>query len=225
MMIVSISRNSACGPPRCRTATSAPTGSPRYSAGNNEADTDASACGSPRHAPSITRPTPTNAASSTTSITGPLIPGAPSAAVVSAAAANAGTSTTSSALARASATSSRAPRITISSAAKKNNQSGAVQTIATARAMRTAPLTTRVMRSVSAASASAVSACSPAFAFSLRAQRDGRRLDAAVAALALLIGDDGLEQIPPPEIGPQPFGHPDLRVRDLPQQEVADPHL
>src|SRR5689334_17011592 len=213
-MIVTIRRNSDCGPPRCRTATSAPTGRPRYSAGNSDADTDASAFGSPRHAPSVTRPTASSAAINATSIIRPSIPGAPSDAIVSAAAANAGTSTTSSALARASVTSSRAPRITISSAAKKNNQSGAAQTIATARAMRTAPLTTRVMRAVSAASA-----CS------LRAECNRRRLDAAVPALALLIGDDGLEQIPPAEVGPEPLGDPDLGVRDLPQQEVADAHL
>ena len=31
--------------------------------------------------------------------------------------------------------------------------------------------------------------------------------------------------MPRPKVGPQRVGHPDLRVRDLPQQEVAHPHL
>ena len=49
--------------------------------------------------------------------------------------------------------------------------------------------------------------------------------DAAVAPLALLEVDDGLEQVAGAEVRPQRVGHPDLGVGDLPEQEVADPHL
>ena len=52
-----------------------------------------------------------------------------------------------------------------------------------------------------------------------------RRRDAAVAALALLIGEHGLEQVPAAEVGPQRVGDVDLGVGDLPQQVVADAHL
>ena len=46
-----------------------------------------------------------------------------------------------------------------------------------------------------------------------------------VSPLAFLICENGLEQVPLAEVGPQRVGDPDLRVRDLPEQEVADPHL
>ena len=52
-----------------------------------------------------------------------------------------------------------------------------------------------------------------------------RRLDAAVPAVALLVGDDGLEQVAAAEVGPERLGDPDLGVGDLPEQEVADAHL
>src|SRR6266850_1535664 len=60
---------------------------------------------------------------------------------------------------------------------------------------------------------------------SFGAERDGRRLDAAVAAVALLVGDDGFEQMAAAEVGPERLGDPDLGIRDLPQQEVAHAHL
>src|SRR5688500_1434250 len=59
---------------------------------------------------------------------------------------------------------------------------------------------------------------------------DGRGLglvggDAAVPALAALVLEDGLEQLAAPEVRPERVGDPDLRVGDLPQQEVRDAHL
>jgi len=50
-------------------------------------------------------------------------------------------------------------------------------------------------------------------------------LDAAVAAIALLVGDDGFEEMTAAKIRPERVGHPDFRIGDLPQQEVAHPHL
>src|ERR1700693_3192266 len=43
---------------------------------------------------------------------------------------------------------------------------------------------------------------------------------AAVAALARLEVDDGLEEMAAPEVGPQDLVHVDLGVRDLPQEEI-----
>src|ERR671936_3212768 len=70
---------------------------------------------------------------------------------------------------------------------------GANQTSATVRAMRTAPLMTRVT-------------CS------FHTERDWRRLDAAVAAVALLVCEHRFEEMAPPEVGPERFGDPDLGV-------------
>src|SRR5258706_16221691 len=138
-------------------------------------------------------------------------------------------------------TNARSNRI---SATATNTTGGANHTTPTASAMSTAPLSTRViarpryrrrstqkpqnarkrqmtldrriLRVLRALRSTVVSLC---------AERHRRRLDAAVAAVALLVGDDRLEQIAAAEIGPERFGDPDLRVRDLPQQEVADAHL
>src|SRR5437867_13246031 len=60
---------------------------------------------------------------------------------------------------------------------------------------------------------------------SLCAERHRRRLDPAVAAVALLVRDNRVEQIAPAEIGPQRLGDPNLGVGDLPEEEVADAHL
>ena len=49
--------------------------------------------------------------------------------------------------------------------------------------------------------------------------------DPAVPALALLVVGHRLQQVAAPEVGPQHVGDPDLRVGDLPEQEVADAHL
>src|SRR5688572_4491951 len=51
------------------------------------------------------------------------------------------------------------------------------------------------------------------------------RADAAVPALALLIREHGFDEVPAAEVRPQRVGHVDLRVRDLPEQVVADAHL
>jgi hypothetical protein len=45
---------------------------------------------------------------------------------------------------------------------------------------------------------------------------------AAEAALALLVVLDGLQQVDAAEVGPEAVGDEDLRVGDLPQQEVRD---
>ena len=50
-------------------------------------------------------------------------------------------------------------------------------------------------------------------------------VDPAVAALARLEVDDRLEEIAAAEIGPEHFGDVDLRVGDLPEQEVRDAQL
>src|ERR1035438_10492843 len=47
----------------------------------------------------------------------------------------------------------------------------------------------------------------------------------AIAPLALLVFRDALEQVQPAKIRPQSRGHVDLCVSELPQQEVAQPHL
>src|SRR4029079_13530560 len=59
---------------------------------------------------------------------------------------------------------------------------------------------------------------------SLRAD-DGSRADSAVSPVALLIREDRFDEVPTPEIGPQSICHVDLRIRDLPQQVIADAHF
>ena len=49
--------------------------------------------------------------------------------------------------------------------------------------------------------------------------------DPAVAPLALLVGQHGLEQVAAAEVRPQSVGDVDLGIGDLPQQVVADAHL
>src|SRR5215468_12377073 len=48
---------------------------------------------------------------------------------------------------------------------------------------------------------------------------------AAIAPVALLEFHKRLQQPRAVEIGPERFRHEDLRVRNLPQQEIAYPHL
>src|SRR5450631_363604 len=45
------------------------------------------------------------------------------------------------------------------------------------------------------------------------------------APRALLVFRDALEQVQPAKIRPQSWGHVDFCVSELPQQEVAQPHL
>ena len=52
-----------------------------------------------------------------------------------------------------------------------------------------------------------------------------RGSDPAVPPLALLEVHHRLQQVLAAEIGPQDVGHPDLGIRDLPEQEVRDAHL
>src|SRR5262245_51670683 len=47
----------------------------------------------------------------------------------------------------------------------------------------------------------------------------------SVAAVALLVLEHAFEEMLRAEIGPKRVGHPDLRVSDLPEQEVAHAHL
>src|SRR5215470_8546713 len=48
---------------------------------------------------------------------------------------------------------------------------------------------------------------------------------AAVPALALLEGEDRLEEVLLAEVGPERRGDPDLAVGDLPEKKVRDAHL
>src|SRR5262245_5201001 len=50
-------------------------------------------------------------------------------------------------------------------------------------------------------------------------------LDPAVAAVTLLIREDRFQKVLLAEVRPQRVGDPDLGIRDLTQQEVADAHL
>src|SRR6266446_3853755 len=49
--------------------------------------------------------------------------------------------------------------------------------------------------------------------------------DAAIPALALLKLEQGLQQLRPIEIRPQRFSHENLRIRNLPEQEITDAHF
>src|SRR3989338_3584129 len=49
--------------------------------------------------------------------------------------------------------------------------------------------------------------------------------DPPVAPIPLLVVDDGLQELPPAEVGPERFRDPDLGVGDLPEKEVADAQL
>src|SRR5262245_53728338 len=53
----------------------------------------------------------------------------------------------------------------------------------------------------------------------------GLRGSQSEAALALLVEAEGLHELALAEIGPQRLGNVDLRVRELPEVEVAHPHL
>src|SRR4029078_11427617 len=54
----------------------------------------------------------------------------------------------------------------------------------------------------------------------LRSPAGARRLlDAAVAAVPLLVGDDRLEQVRHAEVRPQRIGHPDLHLSRAPTAE------
>src|SRR5215203_3954211 len=54
---------------------------------------------------------------------------------------------------------------------------------------------------------------------------DRRMGDAAVAAIALLIREDGFEQVPLAEVRPERLRDPDLGIGNLPQEEIADAHF
>src|SRR5438067_9873626 len=77
------------------------------------------------------------------------------------------------------------------------------------------------------ASGAATTAKATRRASSLTAPRFGRRSggDAPEAPLAALEREHRLEQLASAEVGPQHARDVELRVRDLPQQEVRDPLL
>src|ERR1700730_16194518 len=86
--------------------------------------------------------------------------------------------------------------------------------------------TKRTARTIGMAIAAASSLLSAKLARRLAALRLAALVDdAAVAALALLKGEDRLEEMALAEVGPERGGDPDLAVRDLPEQEVGDSHL
>src|SRR5690349_12466966 len=47
----------------------------------------------------------------------------------------------------------------------------------------------------------------------------------AIAALPPLEIDDSLQKFPLCKVRPQDISHPDLAIRDLPKQKIAQPHL
>src|SRR5437868_1691688 len=81
---------------------------------------------------------------------------------------------------------------------------------------------------IATASGAATTANATRRASSLTAPRASRARsggDAPEASLASLEREHRLEQLAPPEVGPQHARDVQLRVRDLPQQEVRDPLL
>src|SRR5262249_13660760 len=53
----------------------------------------------------------------------------------------------------------------------------------------------------------------------------GVSIDAPKAAVPPLKVGHGLKEVPPPEIGPQEIGDPELRIGYLPEQEIGEPHF
>ena len=45
-------------------------------------------------------------------------------------------------------------------------------------------------------------------------------MDAAVPPVALLVSEDGLEEMSLPDVGPQRIRHPDFRIGDLPDRKL-----
>src|SRR5260221_60988 len=125
--------------------------------------------------------------------------------------------------------SNRSPTRPTATANVSNTAAGANQTMATTRTTRTAPLRTRVMTRSSPGPPKhpreGGSLVARRWNESLQADSNRRGLDASVTALALLVREDRFEQVVAAEVGPERLGHPDFRVRDLPEQEVADAHF
>src|SRR6185436_15758760 len=180
-MTVSISRNNTLGPPSFRMPTSAAIGNPMYIDGNSDAETETSASGPPRHAPRL------DAATATSAVIIPIssAPARPLLATTRAVANPAVLFETLRRLAWASATTSLTARTAMRNPTRKNKTGGANQTTPTASAMRTAPLRTRVTRSPWDWGLGTRGLGTASF----HADRHRRRLDAAVAAVALLIGE------------------------------------
>ena len=65
----------------------------------------------------------------------------------------------------------------------------------------------------------------PLFLAGLEAVAVSRRAQAAVAAVALLVRQYGLEEVRSREVGPKRFRDVELGVGDLPQQKIADAHF
>src|SRR5688572_7051834 len=111
----------------------------------------------------------------------------------------------------ASAAYSKAAAAAMPAAMARSATSGSHTMAAKAAAARITPLTRRVIQP---------------FSGSRSWSRGGGGCgDAAVPPLTLLIGEDGVDQVPAPEVGPQRVGDVDFGVRDLPQQVVAHPHF
>src|SRR6476646_6894948 len=125
--------------------------------------------------------------------------------------------------ARARPASSPAAIAAAATASATVAHAGASHSVATIRARRTAALATRVMPTAPKPLGEGGPASWPhdSLGFGVRLGRSDR----AVAAIALLIGGDGVQQVLHPEVRPQGVGDPDLRVGDLPEQEVAHAHL
>src|SRR5262245_28997114 len=106
-------------------------------------------------------------------------------------------------------------------ARRRNPTNGRRKIAASAAAANSTPLITRVIR------ASGKWSRMTPDPISLGAGLAGTqsRIDADVAPLALLVRENRFEQVPASEVGPERLGYVDLRVRDLPQQVVADAHF
>ena len=147
-MTVSISRSSWAEPAFSRIATIAPIGRPKYRQGSSVAEAEATASFPPRHDPSESAPTATNAVIRIRSSGIHALP--PNAArandaQVSMAAAVATTAGNGRSLARARPEYSWHASPTSATAMSRNSQAGEYHTAATVSTMSTAPLRIRVI--------------------------------------------------------------------------------
>src|SRR2546425_1112600 len=222
-----MSRNSGPAPALSRIATIDPIGSARYSDGKSAPDIAASAPPPPCQVFITTSAMAMNCAIRVTSMGSrrPLMVPT-NVASVKRAAATVGHFGTWTPLARNSSTSSSTPTNRSATATASKIGSGANHTTPMARATSAAPVSRRAIRDRQVYTSPQQRRLSTWLIErrSLRAKRD-RRVDAAVPAVALLVGNDRFEKVAAAEIGPQRFGDPDLSIGDLPQQKIADAHL
>src|SRR5262245_30477563 len=230
-MMVSSRRNTACGPCSVRTAMIVPSGTPMYSIGKTDAAARPSTfLLSPANVVSASDASTTNddaiTASSAIALASTVSPTRTDevtpieATTVAMPDATSGTGRPQAAASPAYSQNASSRK---TSATAKKTGGGAVQTTATTSARSNAPLMTRVIRlrplGFGRSGPRRIDAAS------LHAERDRRRVDAAVPPIAFLVRQDRFEEVAAAEIGPERFRDPDFGVRDLPEQEVAHAHL